>query len=111
MAILQVELKSIAGDALTMSYQNFGSALSNPALKVQFINDSAVRAFVSKDGSADWMLIPANGSLTWDESTYNTPRDGEEYYLPKGTQLEIKYDTGAGAAGTKIWAHVVTRIR
>ena len=104
----EVELFEFDGDSLTGSYQNFGSALSNPGIEITVSNDSAVDAYISKDGTKRWMRVRANSAITLGNTT--SGQDGsEEYLLPTGTQLEIKQVTGAGDAGTAIVAHVVTR--
>jgi len=104
----EVELKEFGADSLTGSFQNFGSTLSNPGIEITISNDSAVDAYISKDGDTNWMRVRANSAISLGFT--RTGQDGsEEYLLSKGTQLEIKQVTGAGAAGTAIVAHVVTR--
>lgn len=111
MSNLAIELKEVDADSISGTPLDFGSPLENPATKIQVINDSAVRVYIRKEGEANFLKVPANGCITLDESTMPTPRSGEEYYLSKGTQLQVVQVTGAGAAGTQIWAHIVTRIR
>lgn len=107
--ILNIELKEFAAASLTGSFQDFGTALSNPAIKVVIQNTSAVDAYITKDNSTNWIRIVGGGSITLDESTlYNAQKD-DAYYLPVGAQLRIKQVTGAGASGTNIVAHIVTR--
>lgn len=106
--LLNTELKEFDATSLTGSYQNFGSTLSNPGVKVQFYNTSDVDCYISKDGSTNHFRIPANGSLTLDENTAPGGREEGEYYLASGTQLEVKQVTGAGTEGNII-GHIVTR--
>lgn len=106
--ILNTELKEFDATNLTGAYQNFGSTLSNPALKLQFINTSDVDAYISFDGSTDKFRIPAGAQFTFDENTAPIPNKGQEYYASKGTQISVKQVSGAGSSGDII-AHIVTR--
>lgn len=106
--IFGVELKEFDATSLSGSYQNFGSTLSNPAVKIQFYNTSDVDCYISKDGTNDTFRIPANGALTFDENTVVANADSPEYYLAEGTQLEVKQVSGAGSDGDII-AHIITR--
>ena len=106
--ILIMELKEFDATALSGTYQNFGAALSNPGVKVQFFNTSDVDAYITIDGTNAAFRIPANGALTFDENTVWARRDQGEYYMDKGTRLKVKQVTGAGASGNII-AHIVTR--
>jgi len=93
---------------LTGSYQNFGSTLTYPGIEITISNDSAVDAYISKDGTNAWIRVRANSAITIG-STRKGQDGSEEYILEKGTQLQIKQVTGAGASGTSIVAHVITR--
>lgn len=108
--ILPIELKEFDASTLSGSFQDFGTALANPAIKIQVFNDSNVDIYISKDEVSNYLRIPAYGTLTLDESTLYFRGVDQEYYLPKGTQLSLKQVTGAGSAGTSIVAHIVTRI-
>ena len=108
--ILNIELKEFQTNGLDGTYKVFGTALSNPAIKVNFFNTSAVDAYVSKDNATNWVRIPAGAALTLDESTLYFRGVDQEYYLPRGTQLRVKQQTAAGAAGTWLIAHVITRV-
>ena len=104
----EVELKEFDADSLTGTFQDFGSVLSNPGIEITISNDSAVDAYISKDGTANYIRIRANSAITLG-NTRKAQDGSEEYLLPTGTQLEIKQVTAAGAAGTDIVAHVITR--
>lgn len=105
--ILNTELKEFDATNLTGSYQNFGSALSNPSMKVQFLNTSDVDIYVSADGSTNKWRIPAGTQITLD-GPQQIPNRGQEYFLEKGTQLEVVEVSGAGSSGHLI-AHITTR--
>ncbi len=106
--ILPIELKEFDA-VLTGAYQTFGSALLNPATKIEVFNTKDVDVYISKDNATNWMRIPSGGALTLDESTLYFRGVDQEYYLPRGTQLYVKQVTGAGTSGSII-AHIVTRV-
>jgi len=108
--ILPIELKEFTATAVTGSYQAFGTVLSNPALKMSFFNTSNADVYISKDGVTNMCRIPANGTLTLDESTLYFRGVDQEYYVPKGSQLYVKQVVAPGASGSII-AHIVTRVQ
>lgn len=107
-SILGLELKEFTASSLTGSFQNFGATLSNPGVKINFLNTSDVDVYITRDGTNNNWRVPAGGVLTWDETSTLSPSRDSEYYLRPGTQLKIKQVTGAGASGAII-AHIVTR--
>lgn len=108
--LLIVELKEFDATALDGTYQNLGTALANPATKVQIFNTGDTDVYLSKDSTTNWMRIPAYGALTLDESTLYFRGVDQEYYLPKGTQLSLTQVTSESTVvGSSIIAHIVTR--
>lgn len=107
--IFEIELKEFDATSLSGTYQNLGSALSNPGVKVQFFNTSDVDCYITIDGTNAAFRIPASGALTFDENTVRANADSPEYYLASGTQLKVKQVSGAGSDGDII-AHIVTRV-
>jgi len=86
------ELKEFDASTLTGSYQNLGTALSNPAYHIDIFNDSDVDVYISTDASTNEMRIPAG-------FTFPAPSKGEvkgNNVLAKGAQLSIKQVTAAG---------------
>lgn len=108
--ILPVELKEFNATTLNGTYQNLGSVLSNPAIKIMVFNTSDVDAYISKDATTNMARIPAFGTMTFDESTLYFRGIDQEYYLSKGTQLTVTQVTAAGTLGSII-VHLVTRAR
>jgi hypothetical protein len=106
--LLNTELKEFDATTLDGTYQNLGSVLSNPALKVMFLNTSDVDAYISVDGATNKLRLPSGSALTFDETTFKMPNKDQEYYLAVGTQLTVTQVTGAGTSGNII-AHLVTR--
>ena len=107
--LLDTELKEFDATSLNGTYQDFGSATSNPVTKVMLINTSDVDAYVSEDATTNKFRVPAGAAMTFDEATHRIPNKGQEYYLAKGIQLTIKQVSGAGSDGDII-AHLVTRV-
>jgi len=107
--LLNTELKEFDATTLDGTYKIFGSVLSNPATKVQFLNTSDVDIYVSIDGATNKFRIPAGASITFDESTAPVPNKGSEYYLEQGTQLYVTQVSGAGTDGDLI-GHIITRV-
>lgn len=106
--LLEIELKEFDATGLDGTYKTLGSVLSNPAIKVNFYNTSDVDAYVSKNGTSNWVRVPAGATLTLDESTLEVNGVDGAYYLRDNTQLYVTQVTGAGASGNII-AHIVTR--
>jgi len=108
--ILPIELKEFAATALTGSPQNFGTPLSNPAIKISVFNTSNVDVYLGAVTPAYTMKlrIPGGSALTLDESTLYFRGVDQEYYLQRTAQLTLTQVTGAGASGNII-AHIVTR--
>lgn len=107
--ILPIELKEFNAASLNGTDQNFGSALSNPAIKICVINNSDVDCYMDYDGVIDLhMRIPAGAAITLDESTLYFRGIDQEYYLPRGAQLTLTQVTAPGVGS--IVAHIVTRI-
>src|SRR5258706_14789461 len=107
--ILPVELKEFNATTLNGTSQNFGSALLNPAIKINIFNTSNVDCYLDCDSTVDLHLrIPAGGVLTLDESTLYFIGGEQEYYLPRGAQLTLKQVTAPALSGNII-AHIITR--
>jgi len=106
--LLNLELKEFDATTLDGTFQNLGTVLANPAIKMMFFNTSDVDCYISTDGATNLLRLPSGSALTFDESTYNTPNKGKEYYFAEGQQLTVTQETGAGASGDII-AHIVTR--
>lgn len=108
--ILPIELKEFTATGLNGTNQNFGTPLENPATKISVFNTSDVDCYMDYDGVVDLrMRIPANGTITLDESTLYFRGIDQEYYLPRGAQLTVTQVTAPGTEGAII-AHIVTRI-
>jgi hypothetical protein len=97
MALLTAfELKEFDSASLTNAYQNFGSALGNPCYGAVLSNESTVGVYISIDGTTNtFRLSPGQILQLIPYSRHNTALKGS-YMFKEGTQLSIKYVTGAG---------------
>lgn len=108
--ILPIELKEFVATSLNGTNQNFGSVLSNPAIKINIFNTGNTDVYVDYNGTIDLrMRVPAKGAITLDESTLYFRGVDQEYYLPRGAQLTVTQVTTPSSAGGAIIAHIVTR--
>lgn len=109
--ILPIELKEFDATTLSGTPQNFGAALVNPAIKVQFLNTGNTDAYVDATGIPVpfHMRIPARTAITLDESTLYFRGTDQEYYLPRGAQLTLTQFSAPSTAGGSIIAHIITR--
>lgn len=101
---IDVELKEFDTASLTGTPQSFGSALGAPAVKMQFINPSDVDVYIAVLGVNKYR-IAAGGTVTLDELTERNEQNGIAYHWPKGTQLQVVQESGAGTGD--IWAHII----
>lgn len=108
--ILPIELKEFDATTLNGTDQNFGTALANPAIKIQVFNTGNTDAYIGISGDSEYIRVPAFATLTLDESTLYFRGVDQEYYLKKGTQLTVTQVTGPSTAGGSIISHVITRI-
>ena len=94
--LTQFELKEFDSATLTGAFQNFGSALSNPAYYAYITNDSDVDVYLTTDGSTNELRIVSGTSvpLTF-FSRHNTLVKGSAIFS-KGLQIQIKQVTGVG---------------
>ena len=108
--ILPIELKEFNAMTLNGTDQNFGTALLNPAIKISLFNTGDTDCYVDYDGTVDLhMRVPAQGTITLDESTLYFRGIDQEYYLPRGAQLTVTQVTGPSTTAGAIIAHIVTR--
>ena len=101
--LMKVVLLEFDTASLSGSFQNFGAALTGPALKIQFYNTSTVQVYIT-DGTSNWR-IPASGSFMLEESRQDDRVSAPKYVCANAAQLQVKQVTAA-AAGAVI-AHVV----
>jgi hypothetical protein len=107
--ILPIELKEFDATTLNGTNQNFGTALANPAIKIQVYNTGNTDVYIGISGDSEYIRVPAYATLTLDESTLYFRGIDQEYYLPKTTQLTVTEVTGPSTDGGSIIAHIVTR--
>jgi len=103
--LIKCLLLEFSSSALTGSYQNFGAAITNPAIKIMFINTSSVDVYIT-DGVGTFH-VPSKLSVTFDENFQDDKLALTRYHAPNGTQYQIKQVTGAGAGTTDIIGHII----
>lgn len=108
--ILPVQLLEFDATSLSGTAQDFGDPLEHPALKVNFFNTGNTDVYISADTTIPFLVrIPAGGALTLDESTLYFRGVDQEYYLPRGAQLQVEQVTGPSTDGGSIIGNIVTR--
>lgn len=101
-----LELKEFNAASLTGSFQNFGTALSNPCYYIVISNESDVGVYISIDGTNNTIRLSPGQILPLTYfSRHNAYTEGA-YVLKKGTQLSIKQVTAAGTGA--IIANILT---
>lgn len=108
--ILPIELKEFDATTLDGTDQSFGTALANPAIKIQVYNTGNTDAYIGISGDSEYLRVPAYGTFTLDESTLYFRGVDQEYYLKRGAQLTLTQVTGPSTDGGAIIAHIVTRV-
>jgi len=99
--ILPETIRSRDSATFTGSYQTLGSALSNPARIIKFVNNSNVDVTISWDGTNDHDVIPATSAFILDVAAN---RQAIQYgqgqlYVGQATQFYVKGAAGGGNSG------------
>jgi len=109
--LLPVELKEFDATTLDATDQDFGTVLTNPALKFSAFNTGNTDVYIDYAGVVPFRIrVPALGTITFDESTLYFRGIAQEYYLPRGAQLTVTQVTGPSTGGGDIILHLCTRI-
>lgn len=94
-------LRSVADNALTGSYQTLGTPLAHPSYILKMVNTTASDVLVSIDGVNDIDICPAGGFWLYDESKY-IQGVGPLISLPQNTQIFVK-GSSSGTGLLKIY--------
>lgn len=105
--LLRVEKFKFNSASLSGSLQNFGTAIQDAAIKINFINASDVACIIQNINGTFVVELPATSTLTFDESYPKNDNNTGKYYLGKGEQLQIIQVTGTGTGN--IIAHIVEK--
>lgn len=98
-----VPLETVAGTALTTSYQVIGAAMSNPIRILQINNLSNQSLVISWDGTNDHMAIGASQLMQLDVSANKETSNMLE--IPQGTQFFVRSPGGAGTGSVYLAAY------
>ncbi|SRR5260221_6572469 len=84
-------LRSVDSATFTGVYVTLGTPLLNPAYKLKLVNNSNVLVTISKNGTIDIDVAPANSFWLYDE-------DISQYHegIAAGTQIFVKGAAGVG---------------
>ena len=85
-------LRSIDSATFVGTYLKLGGPLLFPSYKIKLVNNSNVLVTVSKDGTTDIDVAPANSFWLYDEDVTNNHES-----LPAGTQIFVKGSVGTGS--------------
>lgn len=87
-------VRSLAFGSMTNSYADVGAETLHPIWQITVQNTTDVLLVVSKDdGATDWLRIPASTSGVWDY--LKDSGSGQIGLIPKGTQFQVKHETGS----------------
>lgn len=100
------ELKEFDSASLTGSYQNFGSALSNPAYYAYITNSSDVDVYLTTDGTTDQLRIDSGTSVPITYFSWHNTAIKGSFIFAEGVQIQIKQVTATGTGF--ISANIVT---
>jgi len=89
-------LRSIDSATFTGSYQNLGTALTQPAALVKIVNNSTSLITISWDGINDHDVAPANSFALYDIET-NSGVAERGLSVPVGTLFRVKGSAGTGS--------------
>lgn len=87
-------VRSRAASTFTGSYQTLGSAISNRARVLYFVNNTSQDVTVSIDGTNDHIVIPSGAFFLLDLAANAISSNG--LYIPQGTQVYVNAAAGTG---------------
>jgi len=90
--------------SLTGSFQNLGTVIDFPVLKVAIMNASDVACLITDGSSEDDFEIPANGTVNIGEGEISGTGTGTKFVFDKSTQLQVKQKTAAGTGNIIVMA-------
>ncbi len=85
-------LRSIDSATLTGSYQALGTPLLHPAYILKLVNNSTSLVTISRNGTSDIDVAPANSFWLYDEDEGGDTHES----VPAGTQIYVKGSAGTG---------------
>ena len=96
-------IREVAFGSIGSSYGAVGTALTDHARIVRFVNDTNGDVYVSTDGSTNMLRLAASSFLVLDFSANKVRDDG--LFLPVGTIFYVKDGASAPSSGN-FWIEV-----
>jgi len=90
---------------ITANYTAVGSALTDHARLIRFVNQTDAQIYISLDNSTDHIRMVANSFFILDFSSNKVRDDG--LFVPVGTVFYVKRQSGAPSSGS-FWIEVVS---
>lgn len=98
-------VRELAFGGISGTYAAVGTALTDNARLIRFVNQTDVQVYISLDASTDHVRMAANSFFIMDFSANKIRDDG--LFVPIGTIFYIKQVSGAPASGS-LWVEVVS---
>lgn len=98
-AVREVAFGSISG-----TYAAVGSALTDHARIIRFVNSTNAEVYISADGATNNLRLAAGSFALFDFSTNKIQDDG--LFVSIGTQFYVKQVSGAPGSGA-VWVEVI----
>ncbi len=99
------EVREVAFGSIGASYSAIGTALTDHARIIRFVNSTDDEVYISSDGSTNNFRMSANSFILFDFSTNKIRDDG--LFVAIGTQFYVKRVSGAPTEGA-VWIEVVS---
>lgn len=97
-------VRELAFGGISGTYAAVGTALTDHARLVRFVNQTDAQIYISLDGSTNNIRMAANSFFILDFSSNKVRDDG--LFLPIGTIFSTKQVSGAPTTGS-LWIEVV----
>ncbi len=97
-------VREIAFGGISGAYAAVGTALTDHARMVRFVNQTDVQVYISLDASTDHIRMAANSFFILDFSANKVRDDG--LFVPVGTIFSTKQVSGAASSGA-VWIEVI----
>lgn len=97
-------VREVAFGSVGAAYAAVGSAITDHARMVRFVNQTDAQVYISTDASTDMIRMAANSFFILDFSSNKVSNEG--LFLPVGTTFYVKRQSGAPTSGS-LWIEVV----
>lgn len=97
-------VREVAFGSIGAAYAAVGTALTDHARLVRFVNQTDAQVYISTDAATDGIRMAANSFFILDLSSNKVRDDG--LFLPVGTTFYAKRVSGAPTSGS-LWIEVV----